>query len=351
MAPGTITESGGQATVTATLDHGSSAATTVTVGATAGTNAAPGDFRLSVAKTLTIAVGSTRSSGTVTVTAVDNSKDEATKTVVAGTAANSQGITQPASVDLTITDDDGAPALSIDAPRVVEGNASTTALTFTVRLSPASGQQVTVSYADAATGTATAGTDYAAITGGTLTFAAGETSRTIAVARNGRYGGRGERNHRHDLEQSDERGDGNDHRRRYGAAETERRRAASGADGLGAEFRHTDGGGSCLEAREGNRGLHTARGDGRGSPGPPRFAAGSAGRGDAHRVPGQRDADGAGGDDDLHLGGNGRGPGASDVHPRRGRGSQADVHRDGAGAAVSGRDDDRTADVAGGDRG
>lgn len=172
VAPGTITESGGLATVTATLDHGSSAATTVTVGATAGTNAAPGDFRLSAAPTLTIAAGNTTSTGTVT--AVDNSKDEADKTVVvAGTAANSQGITQPAAVDLTITDDDeapalsiGAPSLSIDAPRVVEGNTSPTALTFTVRLSPASGQQVTVSYADAATGTATAGTDYAAITGG-----------------------------------------------------------------------------------------------------------------------------------------------------------------------------------------
>ena len=181
VAPGTITESGGLATVTATLDHGSSAATTVTVGATAGTNAAPGDFRLSAAPTLTIAAGNTTSTGTVT--AVDNSKDEADKTVVvAGTATNSQGITQPASVDLTITDDDGAPALSIDAPRVREGDSGAANLTFTVTLSPASGRRVTVGYAEGTGCTATSGTDYTALAAGTLTFAAGVTSQTVTVA-------------------------------------------------------------------------------------------------------------------------------------------------------------------------
>ena len=49
-------------------------------------------------------------------------------------------------------------------------------------LSPASGKQVTVNYADALTGTATSGTDYTAITGGALTFAAGTTSQTFNVS-------------------------------------------------------------------------------------------------------------------------------------------------------------------------
>ena len=58
---------------------------------------------------------------------------------------------------------------------------STATLSFTVTLSTASGQEVTVAYADRGTGTAASGTDYQALTAGTLTFAAGETSKTVAV--------------------------------------------------------------------------------------------------------------------------------------------------------------------------
>jgi len=183
VVPSAITESGtgNVSTVTATLDHRSSAATTVTVGATAGTNTANGDFRLSANPMLTIAAGRTSSTGTVT--AVNNTRDEANKSVtVSGTATNSQGITQPADVDLTITDDDGAPAPSIDSPSVTEGDSGSATLTFTVSLSPVIGRQVTVNYAEGVGGTATAGTDYTALPAGTLTFAAGETSRTIAVS-------------------------------------------------------------------------------------------------------------------------------------------------------------------------
>ena len=183
VAPTSIAESGGTATVTVTVNRVSFGATTVTVGATAGSNAVAGDFRLSAAKTLTIAAGRTSSSGTVTVTAVNNTRDEVNKTVVVtGTATNSQGITQPANVDLTITDDDGAPGLSIDSPSVSEGDSGSAHLTFTVSLSPVSGRQVTVNYAEGTGGTATVGTDYTALPAGTLTFAAGETSRTIAVS-------------------------------------------------------------------------------------------------------------------------------------------------------------------------
>ena len=63
---------------------------------------------------------------------------------------------------------------------LAEGNSGTTAVTFTVSLSTASGLPVTVNYATA-DGTAKALGDYAA-TGGTLTFAPGETTKTIVVA-------------------------------------------------------------------------------------------------------------------------------------------------------------------------
>ena len=86
---------------------------------------------------------------------------------------------------MTVTDDDGEPTLSIDSPSVAEGDSSTATMTFKVTLSPASGKPVSVTYADAATGTATSATDYAAITSGTLNFAAGQTEKTVDVTVNG----------------------------------------------------------------------------------------------------------------------------------------------------------------------
>ena len=185
LSPSSITESGATnaSTVTATLDRASGQATTITVSAAAGTNADSSDFTLSGNKTLTIPAGSTSSTGTVTITAVDNAEDEPDKSVtVSGSATNSQGITNPSDVTLTITDDDAEPVLSIDSPSVTEGDSGTANLEFTVSLSAASGKEVTVAYAEGTGGTATSGTDYTAITGGTLTFAAGETSKTFDVS-------------------------------------------------------------------------------------------------------------------------------------------------------------------------
>ena len=83
----------------------------------------------------------------------------------------------------TIVNDDAQPALSIDDVSVNEGNSGTTTATFTVSLSAASGQTVTVNYATA-DGTATAGSDYVARSG-TLTFAPGVTAQGVAVTVNG----------------------------------------------------------------------------------------------------------------------------------------------------------------------
>ena len=99
-----ISETGGVATVTATLDRASSEAVTVTVSAT-GATAAAGDFSLSSARTLTIASGSTTSSGTVTVSAVGDTTDEPNETVtVSGTVSGGNGVAPPPAVTLTLTD-------------------------------------------------------------------------------------------------------------------------------------------------------------------------------------------------------------------------------------------------------
>ncbi|WP_181901828.1 beta strand repeat-containing protein, partial [Xanthomonas arboricola] len=83
----------------------------------------------------------------------------------------------------TIVNDDALPALSIDDVSVNEGNSGTTTATFTVSLSAASGQTVSVNYTTA-DGTATAGSDYVARSG-TLTFAPGVTAQGVAITVNG----------------------------------------------------------------------------------------------------------------------------------------------------------------------
>jgi predicted outer membrane repeat protein len=71
----------------------------------------------------------------------------------------------------TIIDDDATPSLSIDNVSIDEGDAGTKSLAFTVALSKASGQGVSVNFATA-NGTALAGSDYTGQSG-TLTFAPG----------------------------------------------------------------------------------------------------------------------------------------------------------------------------------
>ena len=66
---------------------------------------------------------------------------------------------------------------------VTEGNSGTVNAAFTVSLSAASGQTVTVNYATA-NGTAVAPGDYTAASG-TLTFTPGVTTQTLTVPVNG----------------------------------------------------------------------------------------------------------------------------------------------------------------------
>ena len=77
-------------------------------------------------------------------------------------------------------EDRAVPAsLSVSDAVLVEGNAGTQYAAVIVRLSAPSSKTVTVNYGTA-NGTATAGSDYNAVSG-KLTFARGETSKTILV--------------------------------------------------------------------------------------------------------------------------------------------------------------------------
>jgi uncharacterized repeat protein (TIGR01451 family)/CSLREA domain-containing protein len=120
-------------------------------------------------------------SQTFTVPIIDDTLAEGNETVSLNlnTPVNASLIA-PATATLTIVDNDGPPALTINDVIVTEGNIpGAVDAIFTVTLSASSGQTVTVNYATA-DGTATAGADYNSA-GGSLTFAPGVMSQSITV--------------------------------------------------------------------------------------------------------------------------------------------------------------------------
>ena len=172
--------------VVLSADPGAGCTGGVTIGVASGDTAA---VTVSPA-TLTFTTANWNTPQTVTATAVqdDNVVDE-TVTISHMVTATGCAAAYPtglaiASVRVTVDDDDMG-IFSIDSPRVVEGDSGTTTMTFTVTLSPAASVQATVDYAYAMTGSASSGTDHAAIPSGTLTFAPGETSKTITATVNG----------------------------------------------------------------------------------------------------------------------------------------------------------------------
>ena len=180
LMPTSIDENGGSTTVTARLDRVSSETTTVTVSATAVSPAVEGDFALSANKTLTITAGQTTSAGTVTITANNNDADTPNKTVrVHGTADNSHGVTVPADEELTITDDDAAPVMTLEVNPTVIAEAAGNS-TVTVRINNgvafAEDQQIALTF----TGTASKGTDYT-VGLERLTLIAGQSSTATTV--------------------------------------------------------------------------------------------------------------------------------------------------------------------------
>ena len=175
-----ISENGGSTTVTARLNRVSSETTTVTVSAMAVSPAVSRDFALSANKTLTITAGQTTSTGTVTITANNNIADTPNKTVrVSGTADNGHGVTDPDDEDLTITDDDAAPAMALEVnPAVIAeaGDSATVTVEITNGVTFAEDQEIRLSFA----GTAAKGTDYT-VGLERLTLTAGERSTAATV--------------------------------------------------------------------------------------------------------------------------------------------------------------------------
>ena len=180
VAPALISEAGAVSTVTATLSHPSSAATTITVSASAVSPAVPGDFTLSGANTLTVAAGATTSTGTVTITTVDNSMSSGNKTVTvsASTVGNSIGTGSVTDAPLTIIDDEVAQVTLVLSPASISEAGAVSTVTATLNRTVTAATTITVSAS--AVSPAVAG-DFTLSTTNTLTVAASVTTSTGAV--------------------------------------------------------------------------------------------------------------------------------------------------------------------------
>jgi uncharacterized repeat protein (TIGR01451 family) len=176
-----VQENGGNAVITITRTGGTNGTATVLFSTSNGT-AGASDYT-TVSQTITFNNGET--SKTVNVPVTDDTLDEADETVnlTLSQPGGTGQLGSPSTAVLTILDNDASPGLSINDVSMSEGDSGTKNFVFTVTLSQASGQTVTVDYATA-NGTATAGSDYQSATG-TLTFAPGDLTKTITVQVNG----------------------------------------------------------------------------------------------------------------------------------------------------------------------
>ena len=182
LSSASISENGGTATVTATLSEAASAQATITVSAApmTSTGAMAGDFSLSANKMLTIATGQTTSTGTVTITAVDNAMDAANKSVSVSGTASGGNVQSPEDVTLTIADDEPPTVtLTLSNVSVSEGGGMAT---VTANLNSEANEPTTITVSVApVTSTGAGVNDYRLSVNRTLTVAAGATASTGTV--------------------------------------------------------------------------------------------------------------------------------------------------------------------------
>jgi large repetitive protein len=175
-----VNEAGGTATFTVTLSAASGRTVTVDY-QTADGSATDGSDYMAATGTVTFAPGETQQ--TVDVPILDDATYEADETFTLE-LSNEAGASLPdTSGGATISNDDAAPALSVNDRSTLEGDSGTSTTTFTVSLDQVSEVAVTVDYTTS-NNTAVAASDYVA-TSGTLTFDPGVTQQTVDVTVNG----------------------------------------------------------------------------------------------------------------------------------------------------------------------
>ena len=169
----TVTE-GGQARFTVTLDKTWSDDVTLAWDTSDGTATNGGDYTGQSGQTLTIAAGQQSAMLNVQTTGDNLDEDDETFTVTLGSPGNATLGDDTGKA--TITDDDAAPALSIDDVTITEGGVAQ----FTIQLDAVSGKDVTFNWATS-DGTAAAGSDYTARASQSVTIVAGRQSALVSV--------------------------------------------------------------------------------------------------------------------------------------------------------------------------
>ena len=169
----------GNVTFTVTLSAASEKTVTVGYATSDGTALGEEDYA-PTAGVLTFAPGETTK--TIAVTAVNDTRDEEqAETFTLTLSGVTNAVVDDGQAVGTVLDDDSPPSLSVNDVTLAEPTTPGNVMgNFTVSLSAASAKTVTVDYATVA-GSATEGTDYATASG-TLTFAPGETSKTVSVS-------------------------------------------------------------------------------------------------------------------------------------------------------------------------
>jgi len=184
LSIGNVSKTEGDSGTTAfsfTVTLNTAPTTTVTVDyATVDGSAVAGSDYLATSGSLSFAPGQTSQDLTVSVKGDTVVEAEENFSVALSAAVGAQ-IAAGQGIGGIINDD--FPQLRISDVGKAEGNSGTSAANFTVSLSAPAPFPVSVNYASA-DGSATAGSDYTA-TAGSLVFAPGQTSRTVAVSVHG----------------------------------------------------------------------------------------------------------------------------------------------------------------------
>ncbi len=181
LSSATLAEAAGTTVVTATLSAASDMDVTIVLGFS-GTATNPGDYNRSATQ-IVIAAGNM--TGTVTLTAVQDTRDETNETIVVDITDTINALTLNQQVTATIIDDDAPPTVTLSVtPATIGENAGQAGLTAT--LSAVSGRDVTVSLGFG--GTATFTEDYTR-TATQIVIAAGNMTgtATLTAVQNARH--------------------------------------------------------------------------------------------------------------------------------------------------------------------